>query len=90
MKLLCFITLFLGINLFSQETIKIGEVTNNISMGPLAGNRDLAFGVKNILEEILQDKGLDLDPNSNKSIQIELLYFDVMKNSMQLGDLVVK
>jgi len=85
MKLLCIITLFLGMNLFSQETIKIGEVTNNISMGPLAGNRDLAFGVKNILEEILQDKGLDLDPNSNKSIQIELFYFDVMKNSMQLG-----
>jgi hypothetical protein len=36
MKLLCVITLFLGMNLFSQETIKIGEVTNNISMGPLS------------------------------------------------------
>ena len=57
MKSLCFIfALILGINGYSQETIHIEKVTNNIVMGPFAGNRDLAFGVKNILEEVIQDK----------------------------------
>ena len=85
MKLLCLIALFLGMNLYSQETIKIEEVTNNIVMGPFAGNRDLAFGVKNILEEVIQDRDYYLDDNAPKSIKVELLYFDVKKNSMQLA-----
>lgn len=85
MKLLYFIALFLSINVYSQETIKIEEVTNNIVMGPFAGNRNLAFGVKNILEEVVQDRDYYLDENSPKSIKVELLYFDVKKNSLQLG-----
>ena len=86
MRLICFIfALILGINVYSQETIHIQEVTNNIVMGPFAGNRDLAFGVQNILEEIIQDKDYYLDDNAPKSIKVELLYFDVKKNSLQLG-----
>lgn len=86
MRLLCFIfALMLGINAYSQKTIHIQEVTNNIVMGPFAGNRDLAFGVQNILEEIIQDKDYYLDDNAPKSIKVELLYFDVKKNSMQLA-----
>ena len=85
MRLICIIALFLSMNLYSQETIKIEEVTNNIVMGPFAGNRDLAFGVKNILEEVIQDKDYYLDDNAPKSIKVELLYFDVKKNSMQLA-----
>lgn len=86
MRLLCFIfALMLGINAYSQETIHIQKVTNNIVMGPFAGNRDLAFGVQNILEEIIQDKDYYLDDNAPKSIKVELLYFDVKKNSMQLA-----
>jgi hypothetical protein len=75
----------IGINAYSQETIRIQEVTNNIVMGPFAGNRNLAFGVKNILEEVIQDKDYYLDENASKSIKVELLYFDVKKNSMQLA-----
>ena len=85
MKLLCILALCLSMNLYSQETIKIEEVTNNIVMGPFAGNRNLAFGVKNILEEVIQDKDYYLDENSPKSIKVELLYFDVKKNNMQLA-----
>ena len=70
---------------YGQETIKIEEVTNNIVMGPFAGNRNLAFGVKNILEEVIQDRDYYLDENSTKSIKVELLYFDVKKNNMQLA-----
>lgn len=86
MKLTCFIiALILGINGYSQETIRIEEVTNNIVMGPFAGNRNLAFGVKNILEEVIQDKDYYLDDNAPKSIKVELLYFDVKKNSAQFA-----
>ena len=85
MRFIYFIVLLLSINAYSQETIKIEEVTNNIVMGPFAGNRNLAFGVKNILEEVIQDKDYYLDENSPKSIKVELLYFDVKKNSMQLA-----
>jgi uncharacterized lipoprotein YajG len=72
-------------NLYGQEAIRIENVTNNIVLGPLADNRDLAFGVKNLLEEVIQDKGFDLDNTSLKSIRVELLYFDVLKNNVQLG-----
>ena len=85
MRLLCFIALFLSINLYSQETIKIEKVTNNIVMGPFTGNRNLAFGVKNILEEVIQDQDFYLDNNSPRSIKVELLYFDVKKNNMQIA-----
>ena len=60
-----FFALFLSMNLYGQETVRIGDVENRIVLGPLANNRDLAFGVKNILEETL--------------------YFDVLKNNVQLG-----
>ena len=75
MKLLYALALLLSLNVYSQETIRIQEVTNNIVMGPFAGNRDLAFGVQNILEEIIQDKDYYLDDNAPKSIKVELLYF---------------
>ena len=70
---------------FGQETIKIVEVKNNIVMGPQAGNRDLAFGVQNILEEVIQEKGYELDPNSTRVLKVELLYFDVKSTNMQLA-----
>ena len=86
MKLICFIfALIFSASVYSQETIKIEEVTNNIVMGPFAGNRDLAFGVKNILEEVIQDRDYYLADNAPKSIKVELLYFDVKKNSAQLA-----
>ena len=85
MRLIYLFTLLAGMGVYGQETIKIEEVTNNIVMGPFAGNRNLAFGVKNILEEVIQDRDYYLDENSPKSIKVELLYFDVKKNSMQLA-----
>ena len=71
--------------MYAQDYYSIADVQNNIALGPLAGNRDIAFGVKNILEEVIQDKGFDLGPNSSKQIQVSLLYFDVKKTKMQLA-----
>mgnify|MGYP004010411757 FL=1 len=63
----------------------MGKVTNQIVLGDFAGNRDLAFGVQNILEEVIQDAGYDLNPNSSLEITVDILFFDVKKNNIQLA-----
>ena len=85
MRLLLFLlSLLFSFTVMGQE-LKIGDVQNNIVLGDLAGNRDLAFGVKNVLEEVVQGYGYDLNPNSNNLLEIELLYFDIQKNNLQLA-----
>jgi hypothetical protein len=54
-------------------------------MGQLAGNRNLAFGVKNIMEEFLQEGGYDISDDASKEIKIELLYLDVLKTQTNLS-----
>lgn len=78
------ILLLIGSFSYSQG-ITIGSIKNNIQIGPLAGNRDLAFGIKNILDEVIQEKGYDLIPNSDRVLSVEILYFDVKTTSMQLA-----
>ena len=58
---------------------------NKIILGQLAGNRDLSFGVQNVLEEVVQDAGYDLNPNSSLEITVDILFFDVKKNNVQLA-----
>ena len=77
--------LLASIHAYSQTEVKINAIHNKIELGPLAGNRDLSFGVSNILEEVLQDKGYDLTENSDIYIEVDLLYFDVRKTSMQIA-----
>lgn len=71
--------------LYAQTAVKVEDVENKILMGPHAGSRDLSFGVKNILEEVIQDKGFDLAPNATITLQVELLYFDVKKVTTQIA-----
>ena len=80
-----FISLLVSLNTFAQNVIQIGEVENHIKLGPFAGNRDMAFGVQNILEEVIQDKGYDLSPKAETVLKVELLYFDVVKTNVQLA-----
>ena len=70
--------------LANSQEINIGKVENKIVLGDLAGNRDLAFGVRNVLEEVVQDAGYDLNPNSISEIT-KILFFDVQKNNIQLA-----
>ena len=85
MKLLLFLLSFLfGFSVVAQE-VQIGDVTNKIVIGDLAGNRNFAFGVKNVLEEVVQDAGYDLNPNSTTIITVDLLFFDVKKTNVQLA-----
>ena len=85
MKLLLFLLSFLfSFSIVAQE-VKIGKVENKIILGQLAGNRDLSFGVQNVLEEVVQDSGYDLNPNSSLEITVDLLFFDVKKSNVQIA-----
>jgi uncharacterized lipoprotein YajG len=85
MRLLLFLLSFLFTNIVIGQEIKIGEVQNKIEIGDLAGNRDLAFGVSNVLEEVIQDIGYDLNPNSNLKITVDILFFDIKKSNLQIA-----
>ena len=68
-----------------DNAIKVAPVNNRIVMGQMAGNRNLAFGVKNIMEEFLQEEGYDINDDAEKEIKIELLYLDVLKTQTNLS-----
>ena len=85
MKLLLFLYSFLFCFSVIGQEVKIGNIDNKIILGDLAGNRDLAFGVQNVLEEVVQDAGYDLNPNSSLEITVDILFFDVKKNNVQLA-----
>jgi len=61
------------------KKIDISSVTNKVVVGSLAGNRNLEFGIKNILEEVLQDKEYELDKSANLKLAVEIIYLDVLK-----------
>ncbi len=74
------------ISLGTDEGIFVSSVTNKVVMGSLAGNRNLEFGVRNILEEFIsEDKDLMINPYSPKTIEVEILYLDVLKTQSNLS-----
>jgi thioredoxin-related protein len=85
------LVLMLAIALFAsfttQETPKkvfIQSIENKIEIGTLAKNRNLVFGVKNILLENLQELNYDVTDSAKDadySIKVELLYFDVLETN---------
>ena len=85
MKLLLLASIFLGPFTVQAQDFWIGDIENKTVSGPAVGNRDFTFGVRNILEELVQEKGYDLNPESNLNLSIEILYFDVQKTNVQLG-----
>ena len=77
--LLCFLS-----NVGFSQTIYIDSVVNKIPTGPLTSNKNLGFGVKNILEEILQDKGYDILPHRSQdqlNLVTEIYFFDIVQNN---------
>jgi hypothetical protein len=67
------------------EDIAIGAITNKVQVGNLAGNRKLEFGVKNILEEVVQERGISLDPTSKNMLKVDIIYLDVLKTQSSLS-----
>lgn len=64
---------------YQSKSVAIGNVTNKVKMGPLVGNRNLEFGIKNIVEEVIQDKEYDIDHASDLRLDIDVVYLDVLK-----------
>jgi hypothetical protein len=78
-------TYFIYKHFFPTEPITVAPVENRVQIGALAGNRNLAFGVKNILEEYLVVKEYDLADGSDKVLKVEILYLDVYKQEANLS-----
>ena len=68
-----------------SEHIYVEDVVNNVKIGKLAGNRNLAFGVKNILEEYLQEKEYDITPSAPNKIKAEIIFLDVLTTKKNIS-----
>ena len=51
----------------------------------MAGNRNLGFGVKNILEEYLQEVGYDLTESSQYKLKVNIVYLDVLTTKTNIS-----
>ena len=72
-------------NLHQTKEIWVESVSNKIQIGNLAGNRNLEFGVKNVVEEFLQEKDFELNPESKDKVTIDIIYLDVLKTKSNLS-----
>jgi hypothetical protein len=82
--------LFLAFSSFAQDTQKvyISGVENKIKIGKFTGNRNFAFGVKNIFEEILQDKEFSIVETRGEAdiiLSVDLLFFDVNRTKRNIS-----
>lgn len=68
-----------------DNSIWVDGVVNNVKIGKLSGNRNLEFGVKNMLEEYLQEKDYDLSPSSQNKLKVEIVYLDVLTTKKNIS-----
>lgn len=69
----------------AEDHIWVESVTNEVKIGKLAGNRKLEFGVKNILEEYLQERGLDLSPDATQKLKVSIVFLDVLSTKKNIS-----
>jgi hypothetical protein len=69
----------------AEEHIWVESVTNEVKIGKLAGNRKLEFGVKNILEEYLQERGYDLAPSATQKLKVSIIFLDVLTTKKNIS-----
>jgi len=69
----------------AEDHIWVESVTNQVKIGKLAGNRNLEFGLKNILEEFLQEKGLGLNSDATQRLKVDIIYLDVLTTKKNIS-----
>jgi hypothetical protein len=69
----------------AEDHIWVESVENKVKIGKLAGNRNLAFGVKNILEEYVQEKGYDLSQDAQYKLKVNIVYLDVLTTKTNIS-----
>lgn len=83
-SMLAIVTLSSFIKQEQPKKVFIQSVDNKIAIGDLSGNRNLTFGVKNILLENLQEMNYDVTDSIKEAdyvIKVELLYFDIIQTN---------
>ncbi len=79
---------FVGNSQVVPTKLCINSVNNLIKVGPLTNNQKLQFGVKNVLEEALQDKGYSIVSDSwdaDLVLDVDIIYFDVEKSKSNMS-----
>jgi hypothetical protein len=69
----------------AEDHIWVETVENKVKIGKLAGNRNLEFGVKNILEEYLQEAGYDLASDAQYKLKVNIVYLDVLTTKTNIS-----
>jgi hypothetical protein len=71
----------------SENYYCVDTVINSVKIGQFAGNRNLAFGVKNIAEEALSEKDFELASKDDATyhLAIEIIFFDVEQAKSSIG-----
>ena len=72
-------------NSYQDNFISIGKISNEIRVGPFANNPSMAYGVQNILEELLLDLDYDLTENAERKINVRLVFFDITNIGKSIG-----
>lgn len=62
----------------AEKQISVEKVENKVMIGPVAGNRNLEFGVKNILEEALLEQEYELTEQAPLKLKVEIIFLDVL------------
>ena len=69
----------------AEDHLWVESVENQVKIGKLAGNRNLAFGVKNILEEYAQEKGYELSQSAQYHLKVNIVYLDVLSTKTNIS-----
>jgi uncharacterized lipoprotein YajG len=70
-----------------NRKISVNTVKNSVRMGPITGNLNLTMGVKNIIQEVLQDKGYSLvnKEDADLFVEVEIVYMDQQKTATNVS-----
>jgi len=70
-----------------KSKVSINTVRNSVRMGPMTGNLNLTMGVKNIIQEVLQDKGYLLvnKEDADLFVDVEIVYMDQQKTATNIS-----
>lgn len=79
---------FAGSFFEGPKKVYVDDVQNNVKIGVLTNNKQLSLGVKNVLEEALQDKGFELVEDkwdADYVVNLEINYFDYEQTKSNLS-----
>ena len=71
----------------AKSKVSVNTVRNSVRMGPMTGNLNLTMGVKNIIQEVLQDKGYLLvnKEDADLFVDVEIVYMDQQKTATNIS-----